>query len=187
MKKEKEGGDAMQKIKIPAIAKGERLSVYLAEIGIFLPLDCGGRGVCGKCKVKLLSGGFLDQLGKPLACDENGCILACKAFCAGEAEIALMQSTSSAALTDFEKTDTQSDGKTGYGMALDIGTTTLACALVDLTSGEVIDTLSALNPQRAFGADVMSRITASENGHLATMQSLVAGAVRDFFDTFSKR
>ena len=145
----------MQKIKIPATSKGERLSVYLAEIGIFLPLDCGGRGVCGKCKVKLLSGGFLDQLGKPLACDESGCILACKAFCAGEAEIALMQSTSAVALTDFEKTATQSDGKTGYGMALDIGTTTLACALVDLASGEVIDTLSALNPQRAFGADVL--------------------------------
>ena len=44
------------------------------------------------------------------------------------------------------------------GVALDIGTTTLAAGLVDLNTGRVIAIDAELNPQIAFGADVISRI-----------------------------
>ena len=44
------------------------------------------------------------------------------------------------------------------GVALDIGTTTLAAGLVDLDSGKVIALDAELNPQITFGADVISRI-----------------------------
>ena len=44
------------------------------------------------------------------------------------------------------------------GVALDIGTTTLAAGLVDLDSGKVITLDAELNPQITFGADVISRI-----------------------------
>ena len=44
------------------------------------------------------------------------------------------------------------------GLALDIGTTTLAAGLVDLETGKVIAIDAELNPQIAFGADVISRI-----------------------------
>ena len=44
------------------------------------------------------------------------------------------------------------------GLALDIGTTTLAAGLVDLETGKVVAIDAELNPQIAFGADVISRI-----------------------------
>ncbi len=45
-----------------------------------------------------------------------------------------------------------------YGVAVDIGTTTLAVALVDLTSGAELAAESEINPQAALGADLMSRL-----------------------------
>ena len=45
-----------------------------------------------------------------------------------------------------------------YGVAVDIGTTTVAAYLYDLNSGERKDVFSQLNPQKIFGADVLSRI-----------------------------
>jgi len=47
----------------------------------------------------------------------------------------------------------------GYGLAVDIGTTTVAGYLCDLTTGEVLATDSMMNPQVAYGEDVMSRIS----------------------------
>jgi uncharacterized 2Fe-2S/4Fe-4S cluster protein (DUF4445 family) len=46
-----------------------------------------------------------------------------------------------------------------YGLAIDIGSTTLAAHLVDLGNGEVVATASAMNPQIRFGEDVMSRVS----------------------------
>ncbi len=48
---------------------------------------------------------------------------------------------------------------TCYGLAIDIGTTTLAAYLCDLNTGKVLDTLSMMNPQVRYGEDVVSRIT----------------------------
>lgn len=45
-----------------------------------------------------------------------------------------------------------------YGIALDIGTTTVVAALVDLTNGEEIASVSEINPQTEYGLDVLSRI-----------------------------
>ena len=46
-----------------------------------------------------------------------------------------------------------------YGLAIDVGTTTVAAYFCDLTSMEVIDTVSMMNPQCKYGEDVMARIT----------------------------
>ncbi|MDK6788117.1 hypothetical protein QP330_09710, partial [Actinotignum timonense] len=46
-----------------------------------------------------------------------------------------------------------------YGLAVDIGTTTLAASLIDLETGEDVSQASALNPQIQQGADVLSRIS----------------------------
>ena len=45
-----------------------------------------------------------------------------------------------------------------YGLALDVGTTTIAGYLCDLDTAEVLDTASMMNPQIQFGEDVISRI-----------------------------
>ncbi|MFC1920027.1 FAD-dependent oxidoreductase, partial [Chloroflexota bacterium] len=49
--------------------------------------------------------------------------------------------------------------KKGYGLAVDVGTTTVAGYLCDLTDGKVIATASMMNPQVIYGEDVMSRIS----------------------------
>jgi uncharacterized 2Fe-2S/4Fe-4S cluster protein (DUF4445 family) len=46
-----------------------------------------------------------------------------------------------------------------YGIAIDVGTTTVAAHFCDLTTMEVIDTVSMMNPQCKYGEDIMARIT----------------------------
>jgi uncharacterized 2Fe-2S/4Fe-4S cluster protein (DUF4445 family) len=46
-----------------------------------------------------------------------------------------------------------------YGMAIDVGTTTVAAYLCNIATMEVVDTVSMMNPQCKYGEDVMSRIT----------------------------
>ena len=60
-----------------------------------------------------------------------------------------------------------------YGIALDIGTTTLAMRLVELLSGESAATITAINHQRAYGADVITRIGAANDGKLNEMQKCI--------------
>ena len=55
-----------------------------------------------------------------------------------------------------------------YGLAIDVGTTTVAAYFCDLTSMEVVDTVSIMNPQCKYGEDVMARITY----HMSTPQGL---------------
>jgi uncharacterized 2Fe-2S/4Fe-4S cluster protein (DUF4445 family) len=47
----------------------------------------------------------------------------------------------------------------GYGLAIDIGSTTIAAHLCNLTSGEVVATGGIMNPQIRFGEDLMSRVS----------------------------
>jgi uncharacterized 2Fe-2S/4Fe-4S cluster protein (DUF4445 family) len=64
-----------------------------------------------------------------------------------------------------------------YGLAVDLGTTTVAAYLCDLATGELLATSSMLNPQIAYGEDVMNRIASAKGrDRLATMQRLVVDA-----------
>ena len=62
---------------------------------------------------------------------------------------------------------------TCFGMAIDIGTTTIAGYLCDLRTGDVVATASMMNPQVKFGEDVMSRITYHMN-HADGLQQMRA-------------
>jgi uncharacterized 2Fe-2S/4Fe-4S cluster protein (DUF4445 family) len=62
--------------------------------------------------------------------------------------------TDSVSITGLEH-----DSEQGYGVAIDLGTTTIVCYLLDLSSGTLLDVDSSLNPQIAFGEDVITRIT----------------------------
>ncbi len=46
-----------------------------------------------------------------------------------------------------------------YGVAVDVGSTTIAAHLCDLESGEVLASASLMNPQIRFGEDLMSRVS----------------------------
>jgi uncharacterized 2Fe-2S/4Fe-4S cluster protein (DUF4445 family) len=78
---------------------------------------------------------------------------------------------SGGALLGMEKGDTRGEL---YGCVVDIGTTTLAAELVDMGRGAAIAGLSSLNPQTAYGHDVLSRIMfASEPRGLDTLRTSV--------------
>ena len=68
-----------------------------------------------------------------------------------------------------------------YGVAIDIGTTTMAAYLCDLSSGELLASASGLNPQASYGEDVMSRITyaMTHDDGLNTLHQTVVNGVND--------
>jgi uncharacterized 2Fe-2S/4Fe-4S cluster protein (DUF4445 family) len=76
----------------------------------------------------------------------------------------------------IEVTPEQTDK--AYGLAVDIGTTTVAGYLCDLTTGEILATAAMMNPQVAYGEDVMSRIsytTKSKDGLEQMNQAIIKG------------
>lgn len=146
--------------------KGERLLDVLARERFFVTALCGGNGTCGKCRVKIEMGA-LDGVTP----DENGCVLSCHAFVKEDASVYL-PSDDAGGLTEFDESELCGE-KIGYGVALDIGTTTLAACLVELESGKTLKKVSALNPQSVYGADVLSRINACNEGKLGLLQALI--------------
>jgi uncharacterized 2Fe-2S/4Fe-4S cluster protein (DUF4445 family) len=71
-----------------------------------------------------------------------------------------------------------------YGLAVDVGTTTVAAYLCDLETGKVVNTESMMNPQVPYGEDVMSRITyamTNEDG-LETMRNAIITGVNELIE-----
>ena len=68
-----------------------------------------------------------------------------------------------------------------YGLAIDVGTTTIAGHLCNLESGEVVASSGMMNPQIRFGEDLMSRISylQQNEGQAPALTAAVQGAIRD--------
>lgn len=79
-----------------------------------------------------------------------------------------------------ENMDTE---KSVYGIAIDIGTTTLAAELISLTDGTCLKTASSVNHQRAYGADVISRIRAASSWDAEKLRESILKDVRDLAET----
>ncbi|MBU2429934.1 MAG: DUF4445 domain-containing protein, partial [Proteobacteria bacterium] len=79
-------------------------------------------------------------------------------------------------LIGIETADTRS---TGFGIAVDIGTTTLVAALIDFNTGKTLATASAINPQFQLGSDVLSRIHFAQQSpsHLDMLSSLLRNEI----------
>jgi uncharacterized 2Fe-2S/4Fe-4S cluster protein (DUF4445 family) len=77
----------------------------------------------------------------------------------------------------------------GYGLAVDIGTTTMAGYLCDLTTGEVLTTEAMMNPQVAYGEDLMSRIgyATKEKGGLKRLNGALIKGLNDIAAAVCKR
>ena len=125
---------------------------------------CGGRGICGKCAVKL-SG----MVSEPNEAEEKaGTRLLCQAEVLGDAEVFLSDGAAFAQIQTGSQAETAvgvpMSGK--IGAAVDIGTTTIAVRRYDLQTGELLGESAAENPQRSVAADVMGRIGAAMDGQL---------------------
>ncbi len=157
---------------------GELLLSVLARGGYYLPAACGGNGICGKCKVKVIRG---ETDGAEI--DANGFVLACKARIKGDISLLLDEQTGAG--LSFFFSENAAGEKRGLGVALDIGTTTLAACAVRLETGEIIKKTSCLNPQAAFGADVLSRIQACGENKLFALQACILEKTKDLLQELS--
>ena len=145
------------------VPRGASLVSSLADHGIEFP--CGGTGLCGGCGVRVLTGSLpitdADCAAFPMQQLENGWRLACQA-CAQTPLVLECGQWHMDVLTD--NAGLAAAGKHGLGIAIDLGTTTIAAQTVDLASGTVLGVETELNPQASFGSDVMNRIRAVLNG-----------------------
>ncbi len=133
---------------------------------------CGGRGICKKCAVRA-SG----ALSPPTPAETGaGTRLSCQTRLLGDCQVWLPEDvTGEIELSGHAPA--LGTSRTGYGAAVDIGTTTLALKLYDLGSGALLAAEGALNPQRSIAADVMGRIGAAMAGLLRTQQTMVLEAL----------
>lgn len=140
---------------------------FLREKNIHIEAACNGLGLCGKCKIKLestdvsiserkLLGEENIKSGYRLACmhsiDEVDKEFILKSF---ESE----KKPDSIVLTEsFTPKIIHTNIREKYGIAIDIGTTTVAMGLIDLKNAKIISKVADMNSQVKFGLDVMSRI-----------------------------
>ena len=151
---------------------GQTLLEIFRNANVYIDAICAGRGTCGKCKVQFLEGCPISTKEDENFFTEeelaNGWRLACKAIIQRECVVSIKMSGEEkyAVVTEYasERKSQQSAEKSYYGIAVDIGTTTIAMQLLELHSKTIEDTYTAINRQRSYGADVISRIQASNEG-----------------------
>lgn len=152
------------------------LSQFLDTAGISIAQPCGGRGMCGKCAVTLFG-----HVSEPNAAERQcGARLSCQAVLLGDAEVMLpsilpIQQIEGGSASSLLPVSPMT-GK--YGAAVDIGTTTIALLLYDLSTGHCIGASSMLNPQTSVAADVIGRIDAALHGKTSSLRAQVEAAIQ---------
>ena len=146
------------------VPSGKLLSEFLMDNGFSVMHTCGSRGVCGKCKVIV-----------------NGeKVLSCQYRINSDIIVELPLRSEVESVTGVEKSKIYSQNMC---YALDIGTTTLALALVSLDNKEVVDVATCTNPQVAFGVDVISRIDYCRQGSADELQKAVVDGINELINT----
>ena len=156
--------------------EGEKpLEALLVEAGLTLPHPCGGRGVCGKCSVEIT--GALSPMTE--AEQRAGTRLSCQTTLLGDATLVLHDENEGMRIESESRTEAKAGRPMAgrYGAAVDIGTTTVALRVYDLTDGTVVGTAAALNPQRSIAADVMGRIDAACHGQSDLLRKQITDCI----------
>lgn len=160
----------------------DNLAELLAHRELPLNTRCGGRGLCKGCEVQLQSGLLLDSSGKPTPAP--ALVKACQHRLDREDAVIQVPARSQlrqtpAVVSEFElgiPWAIDPITSASYGVAVDVGTTTVALLLCDLRNGAVLAEASAFNAQVKFGEDVVTRIQlcASDPSAVTRLQLAVA-------------
>lgn len=154
--------------------------------GIFIRSICGGKGMCKKCKVKIVEGKY--KLLSDEGLIEDNYVLACQVIPLDNCIVEIPEESKlgiqkilhfgKIAALEFNPCieKVKINGKvliidkltgnkiefdedfTPYGLAIDIGTTKIVIYLVDLTNGQIVSQIFDINKQVIYGDDLMSRI-----------------------------
>lgn len=152
------------------------LDELLKSNGFFIPHPCAGRGLCKKCRVTV-SG----AVSEPTPAEElAGSRLSCQIRLLGDATVTLNDYEDSIQITTdvLPAPDALFPMEGRLGAAVDIGTTTVALKLCELSSGRIVGEASALNPQTAISADVMGRIDAAMKGELDLLRHRILECIK---------
>jgi len=175
----------------------------LRAAGVFLDAPCGGKKRCKKCKVVISpahaceSRAFLSQSEY-----ERGARLACYYNASHDMSVILSdedQRTTHNAQRTIKVNHPVGEGNFSpftfhlspqtdncqLSVAVDIGTTTVALEIYD-ESKETVSSAFFLNPQKAYGADVISRINACNDGHLPAMRAIILDALKPYIGSAAK-
>lgn len=139
----------------------------LRKNGLAPDTPCGGRGTCGKCKVLV----------------DGQEVLACQTNVDRDVSVTLPEKASATILSSGTEGSMEADsGLTGNLIAIDLGTTTMVCYLLD-KAGQELAVSSDLNPQGVYGADVISRIQTALNGKQQEMSACVREGLSNLIRT----
>ena len=163
---------------------GVLLSELLQKERLSFSMPCAGNHTCGKCKFKG-SGAFSAPTPDELKfLNENerrgGVRLACFAKIEGDCQAFLEKKPEGGAILSQTGTAVyRVNPRTpdGYGLAVDIGTTTVVVYLYRLADGELLCVRSGMNAQCGFGADVISRINYCNENGLASLQEAIVSQI----------
>lgn len=165
------------------IKKGYSLLDILRGNGYNVYSPCGGKGTCGKCRVHV---------------KDEGVVTACTYFPAYDIEIILpgereaqILVAQSEYLEEYPLNigEIKQLSKHSHGVAIDIGTTSIVFYHVNLISGKVLKIRSILNPQAAYGSDIISRINycqTNEEDGLQKLQKTILQAINKELTYFQK-
>ncbi len=144
---------------------GEKLSDVLIKSGADTEHPCAGRGICKKCIV-IVNG------------KEE---LSCRYEVKTDITVELLH------VGDIvSPAGTEESGKITENLCfvLDIGTTTMALALVSLDEKRVVSVRTGANPQRVFGSDVISRIDYCRKNGVTELNSVLISEINRMIDGF---
>lgn len=165
---------------------GKNLADSLRKLGE-LPALCGGKGTCGRCGIQIVEGSLpVTKADRDFYTDrelKDGWRLACQAVPGEPVRVRLpLHHEGQMAGLHQEKAAAAVRTSGDYGLAVDLGSTTVAASLVSLSDGMVLESVSSVNRQRTFGADVVSRISAACDGHAKELQKLAVESIEEALD-----
>ena len=152
--------------RIIEVADGTILSDILIKSGNSLPHLCGGKGICKKCQVRV-----------------NGkSVLSCQYKIQSDIDVVLPEISEIHSESGAEETGIATENSC---FCLDIGTTSLALALVSLDEKEIIKVKTATNPQRAYGSEVITRIEYCNKNGVTDLQKCLINSINNLISEFN--
>ncbi|MDR2524919.1 MAG: ASKHA domain-containing protein [Oscillospiraceae bacterium] len=163
----------MRAVRLFPAFPGQSAAAALAVLGLRQPLPCGGQGRCGNCVVWLRGALALPDEAERTVLKARvqgnaplpGYVprLACRCRLQGYAECLFAEEdaqvhAAAPSAGDFTLPPYVGDAPNSLGFAVDIGTTTITLELFRFPETKPIVSISEMNRQSAFGADVLSRI-----------------------------
>lgn len=143
--------------------------------GVLISAPCGGRGVCGKCAVKVIEGELVapDELEKRgLSIAPPGVRLSCRARADSPVTIRPLIAGSPVSTSTLEPAQDEH-----FVAAVDLGTSTVSAVIVGSASGRELGRAVVANRQQVYGADVISRIAYAVGGGLPDVERAAVESV----------